>query len=135
MKRNQALISKLTQVVGKSITFDALGRATVLVEDDQRKFSKTNEQGAKSDCNEDSGHPCTDDILTKGDISWIPELGLKVQDKRNIESGWWLNVRIINAVMMLIKKITKDRKNGLYDVIQAPTLAMFVTPVAPNLFR
>jgi len=77
MKRNQALISKLTQVVGKSITFDALGRATVLVEDDQRKFSKTNEQGAKSDCDEDSGIHALTIYLQKAIFLGYPNLGSK----------------------------------------------------------
>jgi len=49
--------------------------------------------------------------------SWVSDLLLKIQDKHIIESGLWLNDRIINAAVTLIKQSMDYNINGFEDVI------------------
>ena len=61
-------------------------------------------------------------IQTTGnpDAYWIEVLGLKISDKRLLEDGYWLNDRLINAAMSLLRNETYEKNiGGLEDVIIA----------------
>ena len=56
--------------------------------------------------------------LDAEDKPWIAALGLKVRDKQLIEGGHWLNDRIINAAMILLRNVTYEKGiGGLQDVV------------------
>jgi len=56
--------------------------------------------------------------LAAEDKPWIAELGLKGRDKQLIEGGHWLNDRIINAAMQLVRNVTYEKGiGGLQDVV------------------
>lgn len=59
--------------------------------------------------------------LVSGNVPyWIEELGLKVTDKLILEGGYWLNDRIINAAMTLLRNETYERDiGGLQDLAVA----------------
>jgi len=56
-------------------------------------------------------------LLPKAHDSWVSDLHLKIQDKHIIESGLWLNDRIIKAAMTLIKQSMDYNINGFEDAI------------------
>ena len=56
--------------------------------------------------------------LAAEDKPWIAALGLKGRDKQLIEGGHWLNDRIINAAMQLVRSVTYEKGiGGLQDVV------------------
>jgi len=56
--------------------------------------------------------------LAAEDKPWIAALGLKGRDKQLIEGGPWLNDRIINAAMQLVRNVTYENGiGGLQDVV------------------
>ena len=56
--------------------------------------------------------------LSLDDCYWIKDLGLKNRDKHLITNDYWLNDRVINAAMKLMRKIAPNLA-GLADVILA----------------
>jgi len=56
--------------------------------------------------------------LAAEDKPWIAALGLKVRDKQRIEGGHWLNDRIINAAMTVVRNVTFEKgTGGLHDAV------------------
>ena len=56
--------------------------------------------------------------LDAEDKPWIAALGLKVRDKQLIEGGHWLNDRIINAAMTLVRNVSFEKGiGGLQDAV------------------
>ena len=56
--------------------------------------------------------------LAAEDKPWIAALGLKVRDKQLIEGGHWLNDRLRNAAMILVRNVTYEKGiGGLQDVV------------------
>ena len=53
-------------------------------------------------------------IQTKGnpDAYWIEALNLKISDKHLLEDGYWLNDRLINAAMSLLRNETYEKNIG-----------------------
>ena len=56
--------------------------------------------------------------LSLADCYWIKELGLKNRDKYLIMNDYWLDDRVINVAMKLMRKIAPNLA-GLADVILA----------------
>ena len=89
-------------------------------QDDQKNSAKQNTKtvGTKED-------PIDISNVKKGqqsekDLPWIDALGLIIEDKHLLERGHWLNDRIINAAMKLLRHIRKDTGiGGLEDLVFA----------------
>lgn len=115
---------------GKSTASDSIKNTA-----DERDISDSSDDGKS--CNLDTqpaGPKSSDDLgsrnnpievsklkerpLAAGDKPWIATLGLKVRDKQLIEGGHWLNDRIINAAMTLMRNATYEKRiGGLQDVV------------------
>jgi hypothetical protein len=68
------------------------------------------------------------------DSYWIKELGLKIRDKHLIEDGYWLNDRVINAAMALLRNIAPN-VGGLQDTIVAKKDGFVHTPETDEVLQ
>lgn len=57
-------------------------------------------------------------LLSSADCYWIQDLGLKNRDKYLIINDYWINDRVINVAMKLMRKIAPNLA-GLADVVLA----------------
>ena len=100
LRKKQSVTSKIQTLSSQQSSFislDSVGRHIICkVQKEESTMEPTTSIVTVNAANPNTLPPKTHD-------SWVSDLYLKNQDKQIIESGLWLNDRIINAAMTLIK--------------------------------